>query len=277
MASSFSLAQLIVARCVLGFGSGGYTATIPVWQSELSGAEHRGAFVNAEGIFLGLGIVIALLLDFGFFFVTDNTVSWRLPFAIQIVFLLTVMAFIFTLPESPRWLGKKGRLEEASEVIAVLNDLPANAETIKRDIAMMQQSLFANAAKTGSLRSLLRMGDQRIFNRTMIAVLGQLFQQMCGCSLTVAYATVTTSGLWCGQIARSSYRYGKSYDFWRCWYRRDCRPLRPPATDAAKLHRHDNLYGCSGWDHFDTEQHRRSVRCHVFPFPLYPLLRTGLP
>ena len=190
MASSFSLAQLIVARCVLGFGSGGYTATIPVWQSEISGAEHRGAFVNAEGIFLGLGIVIALLLDFGFFFVTDNTVSWRLPFAIQIVFLLTVIAFIFTLPESPRWLVKKGRLEEASEVIAVLNDLPANAETIKRDIAMMQQSLVANAAKTGSLRSLLRMGDQRIFNRTMIAVLGQLFQQMCGCSLTVAYATV---------------------------------------------------------------------------------------
>lgn len=74
MASSFSLAQLIVARFVLGFGSGGYTATIPVWQSEISGAEHRGAFVNVEGIFLGLGIVIALLLDFGFF-VVDNSVS----------------------------------------------------------------------------------------------------------------------------------------------------------------------------------------------------------
>ena len=39
------------------------TATIPVWQSELSGAQHRGAFVNAEGIFLGLGIVVALLIE----------------------------------------------------------------------------------------------------------------------------------------------------------------------------------------------------------------------
>ena len=46
MASSFSLAQLIVARLILGLGSGGYTATIPVWQSEIAGAEHRGAFVN---------------------------------------------------------------------------------------------------------------------------------------------------------------------------------------------------------------------------------------
>lgn len=101
-----------------------------MWQSEISGAEHRGAFVNAEGIFLDLGIVLALLLDFAFFFVTDSTVSWRFPFAIQLVFLLTVIAFIFTLPESPRWLVKKGRLTEASEVLAVLNDLPLDDETI---------------------------------------------------------------------------------------------------------------------------------------------------
>lgn len=189
MASSFSLAQLIVSRLILGFGSGGYTATIPVWQSEISGAEHRGAFVNAEGIFLGVGIVIALLLDFGFFFVKDNSVSWRFPFAIQILFLLAVMAFIFTLPESPRWLVMKGRLEEAREVLAALNDMPADAESIKGDIAMIQQSLVTKSKKAGSLRNLFKMGDQRIFNRALIAVLGQMFQQMCGCSITVAYTT----------------------------------------------------------------------------------------
>ena len=104
MVSSFSLAQLIVARLILGFGSGGYTATIPVWQSEMSGAQHRGAFVNWEGIFLGLGIVLAELLDFAFFFVTGNTVSWRFPFAFQIIFLLTVMGFIFTLPGKTRFI-----------------------------------------------------------------------------------------------------------------------------------------------------------------------------
>lgn len=72
----------------------------PVWQAELSGAQHRGAFVNAEGIFLGLGITIALLVDFGFFFVGESSVSWRFPFAFQLVFLLMIMGFVFTLPES---------------------------------------------------------------------------------------------------------------------------------------------------------------------------------
>lgn len=44
------------------------------------------------------GVGPALLLDFAFFFMTGNTASWRFPFAIQIVFLLAVMGFIFTLP-----------------------------------------------------------------------------------------------------------------------------------------------------------------------------------
>lgn len=55
---------------------------------------------------------------------------------------------------------------------------------------MIQRSLATNARKTGSLHNLLRMGDQRIFNQAMIAVLGQMLRQMCGVSLTVAYATV---------------------------------------------------------------------------------------
>jgi hypothetical protein len=49
-----------------------------------------------------IGVTLALLLDFAFYFVTGSTVSWRFPFAIQIVLLLMVAGFTFTLPESPR-------------------------------------------------------------------------------------------------------------------------------------------------------------------------------
>ena len=82
----------------------------------------------------------------------------------------------------------KGKLEAASEVLTALNDVPEGDETVKGDITRIQQSLAANSGKSGSTRGLLRMGDQRIFNRAMIAILGQLFQQMCGTSITVAYA-----------------------------------------------------------------------------------------
>jgi MFS family permease len=54
MAASFDFAQFIVARLVLGLGIGGYIATVPVWQSEISPAHKRGSNVVTDGIFLGL-------------------------------------------------------------------------------------------------------------------------------------------------------------------------------------------------------------------------------
>lgn len=190
MASSFSLAQLIVSRLILGFGGGGLTGTIPSWQSEISGAEHRGAFVNAEGIFLGLGITIACAVDLGFYFIDGNSVSWRFPFALQIVFLLAVMAFIFTLPESPRWLVKKGRVDEAAEILAILKDTTVDSVIVRQDIETIQHSLTLNAGRKSAFGSLLERGPQRIPHRAMIACLGQLFQQICGVSVTVTYATI---------------------------------------------------------------------------------------
>lgn len=55
-ATSFELAQLIVARIVTGLGVGSFTATIPSWVGESSEADHRGWLVslyvwNAELLF----------------------------------------------------------------------------------------------------------------------------------------------------------------------------------------------------------------------------------
>ena len=84
MSSSFSLGQFIVARLVLGVGTGGYLATVPVWQSEISLAHKRGAHVVTDGIFVGIGTALALFIDLGMYFVPTNSVSWRFPLAFQV-------------------------------------------------------------------------------------------------------------------------------------------------------------------------------------------------
>lgn len=48
-ASSYGIAQLIVARIITGVGNGMHTATIPVWQSECSPPHKRGALIMIEG------------------------------------------------------------------------------------------------------------------------------------------------------------------------------------------------------------------------------------
>lgn len=187
MASSFSLGQFIVARIVLGLGTGGYTATIPVWQAEISSSAKRGAHVVTEGIFIGAGICFALWIDFGFYFIKNSSISWRFPFALQIVLNLPVLAFIFTLPESPRWLIKKDRFEEARTILAILEDCPEDAETVTLDIQSVQTSL--RIAGTGSMKDLFKTGNSRILNRTLLAAACQMFQQMCGVNLITFYAT----------------------------------------------------------------------------------------
>jgi MFS family permease len=87
----------------------------------------------------------AYWIDFGFSFL-DGPASWRTPIAIQLIFAITVVFIVWGLPESPRWLAKRGRLDEALEVICAINDLPpddpyvvSEMESIRQVIALEQE------------------------------------------------------------------------------------------------------------------------------------------
>ncbi|KAF8851067.1 hypothetical protein BDZ45DRAFT_767899 [Acephala macrosclerotiorum] len=113
----FSLAQIVT-----GVGNGFVTATVPMWQSECAKAERRGATVMIEGAFIIFGLAFSYWLNFTALFVS-GPVNWRLPIAFQCVFAGILIAFILELPESPRWLIKKGRIEESKQVFAALDGI----------------------------------------------------------------------------------------------------------------------------------------------------------
>ena len=187
MATSFHFPQFIVARLILGLGTGGYVATVPVWQSEIAKANKRGAHVATDGIFIGGGVALALWVDFGFYFIDGNSVSWRFPFAFQIVLSLITMFFITIFPESPRWLIKKGRQDEAREVLAAILDSYPDSDLINNEVRSIEASLAV--ASSGSWTDMLTMGKPRLFHRSILAASGQMFQQMCGINVITYYAT----------------------------------------------------------------------------------------
>ncbi len=82
---------------------------MPVWQSEISRSSNRGAHVVTEGIFIGGGIAVALWVDFALYFVKGSSVAWRFPLALQIVFSLMVISFVFMMPEVSISLLQWGR------------------------------------------------------------------------------------------------------------------------------------------------------------------------
>ncbi|EGF98887.1 uncharacterized protein MELLADRAFT_50846 [Melampsora larici-populina 98AG31] len=189
-ASAFGLAQLIVGRIVTGYGNGFITASVPVWQSECSKAHERGKLVMLEGTLITAGIMISYWVDFGLYFASHSSVSWRFPIAFQVVFALIIMATVLSLPESPRWLIKKGMIDEARSVLASLDGLSdPHHHTVNKVITDVQKSLTTDdQAKSSSARNMFKMGKTRNFHRALLAFMSQCFQQISGINLITYYA-----------------------------------------------------------------------------------------
>nr|QKX48203.1 hexose transporter HXT1 [Puccinia striiformis f. sp. tritici] len=184
--ASFGLAQFIVGRVVTGFGNGFITATVPVWQSECSPARQRGKLVMLEGCLITAGIMISYWVDLAFYFTNESSVSWRMPIALQIVFAVIIMSTVLTLPESPRWLVKKGQVQQAREVFASLAGVEENHHTVEKLMKQVEDSV-ANCPPP-SIMALFKNGKSRNFQRTTLAVVSQCFQQISGINLITYYA-----------------------------------------------------------------------------------------
>ena len=189
--SSFSIAQFIVGRVIMGLGLGMVAATAPTWQAECSTAKHRGAAVVLESVFISSGICTAGWLVLGLSFVQENSVAWRFPLALQGLMIGSLAISAPWWPESPRWLLRHGKEEEAKEVVSALRNLPIDSNQLLLEIAEMQGAVELLAQ--GRFRDLLHNGEQRLFHRTILAVVAGSFQQLCGINSLAPYSSLILS------------------------------------------------------------------------------------
>ncbi|KAL2204277.1 general substrate transporter [Sarocladium strictum] len=182
--TSFSLPQLIVGRLVSGYGFGHITATAPNWQAECSGAAHRGAAVMLEGLFISLGLAIAGWTNLGMSF-HDGSVTWRFPMALSGLLSSIIMITTPLMPESPRWLVKKGRVDRAKQVLSDLTASDVTSPEVQEAVTEIESSLaLAGEAK---VMDIFTNGPLRLFHRMSLACIAQCFQQMSGINALAFY------------------------------------------------------------------------------------------
>lgn len=117
--SSHNHVWMICARAVNGIGTGILNAIVPVWATETAEHTSRGQFIAIEFTLNIFGVVVAYWLEFGLSFIDNgnSSISWRFPIAFQIIPLLVLFGAVWFFPESPRWLVKVGRDEEARFIL----------------------------------------------------------------------------------------------------------------------------------------------------------------
>ncbi|KAL5501119.1 hypothetical protein ACEPAH_9506 [Sanghuangporus vaninii] len=189
--ASMSYAMLVVARIITGIGNGLNTSTVPSWHAELSSAERRGALIMLEGSLITFGIMISYWIDIAFFWFKTSSASWRVPISFQILLALLMIIGVCFLPESPRWLMRKGKHTQALSVISALEDKPISNTNVQRTYIGIHEAVkMEDQFASRGLSEVFTGGRSQNFRRMSLGVLSQMFQQISGCNLIIYYATL---------------------------------------------------------------------------------------
>jgi sugar porter (SP) family MFS transporter len=107
----------IIARVIGGFGVGMAILVAPMFIAETAPKKLRGLLVTFNQLNIVLGISVAYFSNYYFLKnVSDPDLNWRLMLGVGAVPALLYFVLLFLVPESPRWLMRRGREDEAKKI-----------------------------------------------------------------------------------------------------------------------------------------------------------------
>jgi len=157
---------LVIARFIGGLGIGGSSVLAPMYIAEVAPAKWRGRLVGVFQFNIVFGILAAYFSNYLIGLLHLGATEWRWKLGITAVPAAFFLFMLFTIPESPRWLVKMHRVEEARQVLQKTGE-----ENYEKEIQGMIGSLDSRHAKEGLFSWKFR---KPIFLAVSIAMFNQL-------------------------------------------------------------------------------------------------------
>lgn len=173
---------LVAFRLLLGLGVGGMSTTVSVYLSEMAPANHRGALSALNILMVTLGILCSALVGFAL----SGTQGWRWVVGAGVLPAAILLLGLLFQPETPRWLVRRGRIEQAREVLRRVR-----RGDVERELAEIRGGENEPRGATG-YRSLLSASMRPTL---LIAVGVAAFQPLVGVNVVVNYTPTTMQAL----------------------------------------------------------------------------------
>ncbi|MCY4171175.1 MAG: sugar porter family MFS transporter [Bacteroidetes bacterium] len=184
---------LVIARMIGGLGVGASLIIAPMYIAEISPPNIRGRMVSFNQLNIVIGITVAFFTNYIILELGDHTASWaetlkfgpynwRWMLGLETLPAVVYFCALFLVPESPRWLVMKGRVQEGLAIMT----RASGATEAEKDLQAVQQSLQADADKDQVGLSALFAPALKL--ALLIGVVIAVIQQITGINAVFFYA-----------------------------------------------------------------------------------------
>ncbi|MGH8124566.1 MAG: sugar porter family MFS transporter [Rhodanobacteraceae bacterium] len=189
-----SVAWFIALRVIAGIGIGVASVIAPAYIAEVSPASIRGRLGSLQQLAIVLGIFVALASDAAL----ENSAgsaeltlwfglgAWRWMFLVGVIPAVIYGSLALTIPESPRYLVARGRIDEARVVLRKVLSLHDEA-ALHRKLTDIQNTL--EREHKPSWRDLLG-GRAGLLPVVWVGIILSIFQQFVGINVIFYYSTM---------------------------------------------------------------------------------------
>ncbi|KAJ7667077.1 monosaccharide importer [Mycena rosella] len=182
-------ATFVVGRVIAGLGVGLVSCLVPMYQSECSPKSIRGLIVGLYQLAITIGALLAAIVlnatkD------EQSHAAWRTPIAVQFAWAAILGGGMMLLPESPRYLLHKGRIDSARAAMGRLTNRPANSPEVEAECAEITLALEEERAiGTGTYMDCFKNTEMKNGLRTWTGIMLQGWQQLTGINFIFYYGT----------------------------------------------------------------------------------------
>jgi len=178
-----SFSGYIVARIIGGLGIGLTSTLCPLYNAEIAPARYRGRLVALNQLATVTGIFVVYFVNLWISNSGDHAwqveSAWRWMFGVGSIPGLIFLIALFFVPESPRWLMKQGKREQA---LAILNKVHGS-EMAQHEVSEIEQSF---KQKKGTFSALF--SNPALRAALVVGVILAVMQQVTGINAVMYYA-----------------------------------------------------------------------------------------